>query len=190
MIAQKVVVGKSVIFYVLKHAAMYEETMGNIRVNSLEIIFAYQVLFSILLAAITVLYVKAPKKQHIWHCEVIPLLLQFDGFIHCFDVQNLRYRTGDFDMARILMMRYFVLLVVFAMVANGQSQSLTSPIMSAAMLGIGSVAGFTTYTSEITKRGDPVKIPAVMLYVADFIIPPLWIWWSRYLRYVHVKSIL
>ena len=41
VIAQKVAVGLSIFFYVLKHATMYEETYGNIRENNLEILFAF-----------------------------------------------------------------------------------------------------------------------------------------------------
>ena len=87
----------------------------------------------------------------------------------------MRYRTGDFDMARILMMRYLSLLITFIMVANVCAKMTATPILTWAMLGIGSIVAFTAYTSEIVKRGDPVKIPYQMLTISGFIIPPLWI---------------
>ena len=67
---------------------------------------------------------------------------------------------------------------------------LRAPVLSALMLFIGSIASLNTYTSEIIKRGDPIKVPYQFFFQAGVLIPLILIWWTRYLRYVHVNSIL
>ena len=68
VLAEKIMVAISVWFYIGNLFGLYSETYGNIRENSLEAVFACEVLYLVVIATITVLYAKAPKKQHIWHC--------------------------------------------------------------------------------------------------------------------------
>ena len=57
---QKFVVAISIFSYVANEVGMYSETYANITENGLEAIFAWQILHSVLMAAIAVLYFMAP----------------------------------------------------------------------------------------------------------------------------------
>ena len=118
--------------------------------------------------------------------EVILVLVQFDAFVHCFDVQNIRFRAGDFDLARILWTKYgFMMTNHF--IAGVVCYKVRTPLMSGTMISIGGLALLLIGGSEI--KPAPV-IPYMTMFNGCLVVPPMWILYSRFARYKHVNSIL
>ena len=96
-------------FYAGVAAEFYDEINSR---PGLPIIIAWRVVCFVLMTVSICLYHKTENKQHFsWHIKAIIILTYIDAITGCLDLENLRYRLSDFDLARILWLRIMMLVI-------------------------------------------------------------------------------